>query len=79
MAHVIRMIHVENGLRRKGYEGFSWTTLFFGPFPSLFRGDLKAFLISSLIGLTSMFLTTYLAGIGMILFFIVWSFLYNGY
>jgi len=38
------------GAIKMGKSGFSWTTLFFGIFPALFRGDFKWALIMFLIG-----------------------------
>jgi len=37
MAKQVLFVHKETEKKRIGYVGFSWTTLFFGPFPSLFR------------------------------------------
>ena len=39
MATVVMMKHPQTGLIKKGFFGFSWTTLLFGGFPALFRGD----------------------------------------
>jgi len=47
--------------------GFSWTTLFFGPFPALFRGDI----LWAVIMAGTALLTAGLA-------WLVWPFVYNG-
>ena len=56
----------KNGLIKEAPVGFSWTTLFFGMFPALFRGDFKWTLIMIAAG----FFTVGLA-------FIVFGFIYN--
>ena len=40
MATRINIKHKESGIIKKGYYGFSWTYLFFGPFVPMFRGEL---------------------------------------
>lgn len=37
----MKMTLEKNGMRKEVKQGFSWTTLFFGCFVPLFRGDLK--------------------------------------
>lgn len=41
----------EAGLRKEVKDGFSWTTLFFGGFVPLLRGDLKWFFIMWILAL----------------------------
>ena len=76
MAIKIAMKNTQNGLTKDGYYGFSWTTLFFGGFPALFRGDFITFLglfaIAFIIGLIT-------AGFGAFLVVIFWAFMYNKY
>jgi hypothetical protein len=76
LATEIKLCHPTTGLIKKGYVGFSWTTLFFGPFPALFRGDLVTFILVFLVDVL-LSLPTY--GAGAEVAGIVWAFLYNGY
>ena len=40
MATAVAIRHIQSGLVKNGYYGFSWTYLFFGWFVPLFRGEL---------------------------------------
>lgn len=66
MATVIMMENPATGIVKKGFYGFSWTTLFFGGFPAIFRGDL---LVGVLVLVANIF-TSGLVGL-------VWAFIYN--
>ena len=60
------MIITKNGLTKEIPQGYSWTTLFFGVCVPLFRGDMKGFIIQSI-------LATFTGGMA----FIIISFKYN--
>ncbi|OIQ52050.1 hypothetical protein BerOc1_00522 [Pseudodesulfovibrio hydrargyri] len=66
MAQTVMLKNSENGIVKKGFVGFSWTTFFFGGFPALFRGDILTGLIVIVINILTM-------GIGGI----IWAFFYN--
>lgn len=66
MAKTIMMLNPQNGIIKKGFYGFSWTSLFFGGFPAIFRGD-------HLIGVLVIFLNVLTCGIAGI----IWAFIYN--
>ena len=38
---IINLKHAQSGILKNAKIGFSWTTLLFGFFPALFRGDIK--------------------------------------
>jgi hypothetical protein len=58
--------HPKTGILKKGFFGFSWTTLFFGGFPAIFRGDL-------LIGVLFLILQWFTFGLAGL----IWAFIYN--
>jgi uncharacterized membrane protein (Fun14 family) len=76
MAKRIALKHKETGIMKDGYYGFSWTTLLFGFFPALFRGDfitfIGGFIIAVIIGIVTL-------GVGAFLISLVWAFMYNKY
>lgn len=76
MATKIKMRQKDTGLTKDGFIGYSWTTLFFGSFPALFRGDFITF-IGVFVVLVILGVIT--AGVGTFIAMIAWSFLYNKY
>lgn len=76
MATAVQLRHPTTSLTKTGYFGFSWTTLFFGPFPALFRGDFITFIGGFVILLIIAFAT---AGFGVFVVYIIWAFMYNKY
>ncbi len=74
MAVRIRMKHPDTGVTKEGFYGFSWTSLFFGGFPALFRGD---FVSAAIVIILWAVLTVFTFGIGSFVLGIAWAFLYN--
>lgn len=64
----------EMGLIKEVKIGFSWTTLLFGFFPALFRGDLKWAAIMFITGVVVGALTL---GFGAWILWLVFAFIYN--
>lgn len=76
MAKTIYLKNEHIGQRKDGFVGFSWTTLLFGPFPALFRGDfltfIGVFVVYFILNAVSFWLFGTIA-------MIVWAFFYNKY
>lgn len=66
MAKTVMLKHPQTGILKKGFYGYSWTTLFFSGFPAIFRGDI-------FMGLAVILLTMITGWI----FPIIWGFFYN--
>ena len=54
MAYAIPMIEPHSRKRAIAYTGISWTCLFFGPFPALYRGHILGFVGMSLVNLATL-------------------------
>lgn len=76
MATKIAMRHKDSGIVKNGFYGFSWTTLFFGFFPALFRGDFITFIGGFVV---SLIIAAFTLGIGAFFIGLVWAFMYNKY
>lgn len=74
MASRITMKHKENNLEKKAYIGFSWTSLLFGFFPAMFRGDWKGVAIYLAI---CIFAGAATVGVASTALWIIWPFIYN--
>jgi hypothetical protein len=59
MAYAINMIQPTSRKRDTGYTGISWTCLFFGPFPALFRGHIFGFIGMTIVNLATFGLSTF--------------------
>ncbi|KGX89739.1 hypothetical protein N781_16090 [Pontibacillus halophilus JSM 076056 = DSM 19796] len=64
----------EGGVTKQVKCGFSWTTLFFGFFPALFRGDLKW---AAIMFITALVLGSFTFGVGGFIADVVFAFTYN--
>jgi hypothetical protein len=62
----IQLKHKDSGLLKEPKIGFSWTTLFFGLFVPLFRGDIKWAVISFVFSIVTLGL-----------FWLIFPFIYN--
>ena len=56
----VSLHHTQSGMLKSAPVGFSWTTFFFGPFPALFRGDLKWFAIMLIVGVSTLWVANFI-------------------
>lgn len=76
VATPIRINH-PGGAAATAYRGWSWTCFFFDPFPPIFRGDLKYFLIIVAVHIAMGFVSFVILFIPNIIFHLVVAAKYN--
>lgn len=76
MAKRIALRHKDSGILKDGFYGYSWTTLFFGFLPALFRGDFLTFFGGLVVSIIAALMTL---GFGPLVINAIWACLYNRY
>src|SRR5207253_8329723 len=74
MATLVYLNNPTNNLVAKAYVGFSWTSLFLGPWPLLFRNEWGFFLVFIAVYIV---VGAFTLGIGSLILGLVWAFIFN--
>lgn len=77
VATPVKLRHKETGAGKIGSVGYSWTTLFFGPFPALFRGEYLVFLTYVAVAVAIVIALPETGPVLCLLISLVWSFNFN--
>jgi hypothetical protein len=81
MTTEIRLRHPATGDEKLAYDGYSWTSLFFGGIPALLRGDIVlglAIIVAGLVAAFASLASGLPAWLGLSVVDVIWATVYNG-